>query len=171
MAEFPILKCPYCGLESAVPDLKGVFKCNCGAICDMTDGPGPAPAIWFPSDENVAESLSPAAKSDLSRFRTLTAALWPYVRHFGLCGADPEAVAIVAELGELIGEKPAGQPESEQVQAIAESVMEAVVRHIEASPHARQWVRSARDKFLEELREMEISPGEPAREAREGGDD
>jgi len=30
--------------------------------------------------------------------------LWPYVRYFGLCGADPEATQAVVDMGKALGE-------------------------------------------------------------------
>lgn len=43
-------------------------------------------------------------QNELERWRTNGRALWPFVRFFGLCGADPQAMEAVAELADLLGE-------------------------------------------------------------------
>lgn len=48
-----------------------------------------------PVDEIAAEKLG--------RLTEICERLWPAVRFFGLCGADPVYVAAVAELGEFLG--------------------------------------------------------------------
>jgi hypothetical protein len=45
-------------------------------------------------------TLSPDEQDEL---QSLCRRLWRYVRYFGLCGADPEAVEAVVRMGELLG--------------------------------------------------------------------
>jgi len=53
-------------------------------------------AIEEPTDEGDLQG-------ELLAWRDVGQRLWPYVRFFGLCGADPEAIKAVADLAKCLG--------------------------------------------------------------------
>jgi hypothetical protein len=58
----------------------------------------------------------------LKDFERVSELLWPAVRFFGLCGADPRYVAAVAELGVLLGKaKSLGEAEGPTGDTIAKA--------------------------------------------------
>lgn len=61
----------------------------------------------------------------MARWRAVGRRLWPYVRYFGLCGADLEAVESVAELATLLGlTGPAGPLAQEAIEQTRQQAIE-----------------------------------------------
>ena len=58
----------------------------------------------------------------LARFEKACEAIWPAIRPFGLCGADPVFIAAMAEIGELLGKS---QPSVDSAGIILSAKLEA----------------------------------------------
>lgn len=58
----------------------------------------------------------------LLRFEAACEAIWPAIRPFGLCGADPVFIAAMAEIGELLGKS---QPSVDSAGIILSAKLEA----------------------------------------------
>jgi len=56
----------------------------------------------MPTDQSPAV-LDPDTHRQLVDIKDAATRLWPYVRYFGLCGADPKAVRAALDLGRCLG--------------------------------------------------------------------
>ncbi len=88
--------------------------------------------------------------------------LWPYIQHFGLCGADPAATLAVQDIGVILGK--AEETAREAYQAVqadtARRITHWLCNHRYVGRHIR---RSAFEKLLSELNEYcdKGCPGPP----------
>lgn len=92
------------------------------------------------------------AVPDTTALRDACERLWPYVRVFGLCGADPPATLAVLDLGNALGK---GSVDTRELlggvrQETLEAVTQWLAQHRFAGRHIR---RSALERWLKELRE------------------
>ena len=84
-----------------------------------------------PTTAPTPTSGRPAATDELARWRAVGRRLWPYVRYFGLCGADLEAVESVAELATLLGlNGPAGPLAQEAIEQTRQQAIEDALHGI-----------------------------------------
>lgn len=77
---------------------------------------------------------------DMARLRAIEGVairLWPAVRFFGLCGASPEYVAAVAELGELLSKSGGPQEAAEAVKKARAEMLPEIAALIRESPEIR----------------------------------
>lgn len=71
--------------------------------------------------------------------------IWPFVRYWGLCGADPEAVRAMLDLGRALGEIKEGDgPGAVSGQAFDDAAGEAASEErLAVAVEAANWVREA----------------------------
>lgn len=100
----------------------------------------------------------------LARLEKACEQIWPAIRFFGLCGADPRYVAAMIEIGELIGEirpTPAGTPATDPRDLIAAAKIEAqqqIAQIIADSPEFREGIgRNLQIAFAEKIRKLQFS--------------
>lgn len=72
--------------------------------------------------QRAAIEADDLAYSRLARFEKACEAIWPAIRPFGLCGADPVFIAAMAEIGELLGKS---QPSVDSAGIILSAKLEA----------------------------------------------
>lgn len=109
-----------------------------------------------------------AAESKLAAYEMLCSRLWPYIRFWGLCGAAPEAIGLMVELGRLIGEVQDERESTPNVvaapispaalAAAQESTRKAVIEHVaswfENSHFRRKMVRSDAAALIAAMRSL-----------------
>ena len=92
-------------------------------------------------------------QEELELLRNFATLVEPFVRHWPLAGAGPEAMEAFALLMKWRGEKV--EPMQEAAEAASEFTTEAIAAWVE-----EKWIRrfapQARDRFLEELRAGEF---------------
>ncbi len=100
----------------------------------------------------------PTATDPLARWRDVGRRLWPFVRYFGLCGADPAATEAVRDLGELLGiDGPAGPLAREQAGQVREQAIHDTLAAVEAGLRGRMLSREI-EPFCDRIRQSLENP-------------
>jgi hypothetical protein len=84
--------------------------------------------------------------------------LWPFVRHFGLCGADPRAVEAVADMARLLGhgEQSLALAENSAAQARLLAINECI-QWLEAHRFmGRKILRADAATLIQEMRQLRV---------------
>lgn len=83
-------------------------------------------------------------ENELSRWRKCGERLFPFVRYFGLCGANVEAVEAVVEMSRLLGHKTEEKSVSpDQVKMSVEIARSATIKEISDYIRSSSEIRSA----------------------------
>ena len=105
-----------------------------------------------------------ALAAELDEFKAVCRQLWPYVRFFGLCGADPVAVQAVMRMGHLIGEGPvtAAQAEMDSVYELGRTAGLAQAAELVRTQHyGKGMLKKTTETILHEIDQLK-QPGQPA---------
>jgi hypothetical protein len=124
----------------------------------MINGSGP------PSDDSTAQFNRERWEhtNELNAWRDVGQRLWPHVRHFGLCGADPAAVQAMVDLATCLG-----RPASDGAAELAGAVF---VARQETIRQCSQWLLAHRYNGRKVRRsDMEQLAKDLQREAEDGG--
>lgn len=73
----------------------------------------------------------------LNQIESAAHRLWPAVRFFGLCGADPVYATAVAELGELLGKSSGPQVAAEAIAKARAEMLPQIAELIRQSPEIK----------------------------------
>ena len=103
---------------------------------------------------NDAAAIHAGHSGRLADFERVCERLWPAVRFFGLCGASPEYVAAVAELGELLGKDGGSSQAIAAASAAAKrETIVAIAEWAKTAPEIRGIAgRSGQERFAEAIK-------------------
>lgn len=93
--------------------------------------------------------------TQLAKWQNVGERIWPFVRFWGLCGASPEALDVMKDLAELLGEEVIAQPIAEEMVSDAASqltsqLVNKIIRRMEDDNLSRR----VGPRVVEDLRQM-----------------
>jgi len=115
------------------------------------------------------------AEQRLERANSILERLWPYVKWFGLCGADPAAMEVVAELADYLGySESSPQRAAEIASQVSAKTLKIVANYIDKHPMASRRMLGGKDIHIlaEQVRNLlhgasvEVDTGGEDQEAR-----
>lgn len=99
------------------------------------------------------------AHSRLARFEAACESLWPAIRHFGLCGADPVFIAAMAEIGELLGKSQGSVDSAGLILSAKREAREQIADIVAEDPAFKAKIgRGLAAEFAGLIRNLQISP-------------
>lgn len=93
-----------------------------------------------------------ASESELDKWRDCGHRLYPYVRYFGLFGADLPAIEAVADLARLLGEDTQSAVSQRAASDAAANTVEFIANWMIESNWIKRMSPDKREQFLKELR-------------------
>lgn len=130
-----------------------------------TYGPDGYPINYDPATGHPIASQSalhpPAPIAErLARFEIACEALWPSIRYFGLCGAGADKIALILEIGDLLGKTTASTPidTAAIVRAAKHEAQQEIAAIIESAPQFREGIgRNLAKDQAEKIRKLQLS--------------
>jgi hypothetical protein len=90
--------------------------------------------------------------TELEKWRSCGRRLWPYIRYFGLFGADLPAIEAAADMARLLGEDTQAAVSQRAAEDAAAQTIEHIATWIVDSNWIKRMAPDKREEFLKSLR-------------------